>query len=119
MAICETGGYQVKPAAVTKVKEAITEFVQYVRENEPGTQMYLAWQQKDALTRFLHLFIFEDAAARTRHGQSDAVKKFESVYTPELVGGDVVFTEYEIVAGKLSSKAPQTIEAVPRMRRTG
>jgi quinol monooxygenase YgiN len=100
MAIYQTGGYQVKPSAVDKVKQAIKDFVRYVQENEPGTKMYLAWQQKSDPTRFLHLFIFEDAAAQTRHGQSDAVKRFESVYSPELVGGDVVFTDYELISGK-------------------
>lgn len=58
------------------------------------------WQQADDPTRFLHLFIFEDAAAQTRHGQSEAVKRFESIYTPELVAGEVVFTDYEMIAGK-------------------
>ena len=43
---------------------------------------------------------FQDAAAQTRHGQSEAVKRFESIYSPELEGGDVVFTDYEMVAGK-------------------
>jgi quinol monooxygenase YgiN len=100
MAIYQTGGYQVKPSAVGKVKQAIEEFVRYVQANEPGTHMYLAWQEKDDPTRFLHLFIFEDAAAQARHGQSEAVKRFESVYSPELVGGNVVFTTYEMPAGK-------------------
>jgi quinol monooxygenase YgiN len=103
MAIYQTGGYQVKASAVEKVRKAIKDFVPYVRENEPGTQMYLAWQQKDDPTRFLHFFIFEDAAAQTRHGQSEAVNRFESVYSPELVGGDVVFTDYEMIAGKRDS----------------
>jgi quinol monooxygenase YgiN len=100
MAIYQTGGYQVKASAVDKVKRAIQEFVFYVQENEPGTKMYLAWQQKSDPTRFLHFFIFEDAAAQTLHGQSEAVKRFESVYSPELVGGDVVFTDYQLVSGK-------------------
>jgi quinol monooxygenase YgiN len=100
MAIYQTGGYQVKLAAVDKVKQAIKEFVHYVQKNEPGTKMYLAWQQESDPTRFLHFFIFEDAAAQTRHGQSEAVKRFESVYSPELIGGDVVFTDYELVSGK-------------------
>jgi quinol monooxygenase YgiN len=71
-----------------------------VRANEPGTHMYLAWQQKDDPTHFLHLFIFEDAAAQKRHGDSEAVKRFQSVYSPELVEGEVVFTDYEMIAGK-------------------
>lgn len=100
MAIYETGGYRVKAEAVEKVKQAIKVFVKYVQENEPGTKMYLAWQEKDDPTKFLHLFIFENEAAQARHGQSAAVKQFESVYSPELVGGDVVFTDYEMILGK-------------------
>ncbi len=100
MPLYQTGGYRVKPSAVNKVKQAIKEFVAYVQANEPGTKMYLAWQEKDDPTNFLHLFIFEDAAAQRRHGQSEAVKRFESVYSPELVGGEVVFTDYEMIAGK-------------------
>jgi quinol monooxygenase YgiN len=101
MPIYQTGGYQVRPSGVNKVKQAIKEFVAYVQGNEPGTHMYLAWQQTDDPTRFLHLFIFEDEAAQVRHGQSEAVKHFESIYTPELVGEEVVFTDYVMIAGKL------------------
>ena len=100
MPIYETGGYRVKRSAVPKVKKAIKEFVEYVRRHEPGTQMYLAWQEKNDPTHFLHFFIFRDAAARSRHGKSAAVKKFEAVYGPELVGGDVIFTEYKAVSNK-------------------
>jgi quinol monooxygenase YgiN len=98
MAIHQTATYQVKPQAVEKVRQAIEEFVQYVRTNEPGTRMYMAWQKQDDPTRFIHLFIFEDVAAQTRHSESEAVKKFESIYSPELVGGDVVFTDFDMVA---------------------
>ena len=102
MAIYQTGAYQVKPAAVDKVKQAIQEFVEYVRAHEPGTQMYLAWQEQDDPTRFVHLFIFADAEAQARHGESEAVRRFESVYSPELVGPRVIFTSYEMVAGKIA-----------------
>ena len=100
MPIYQTGEYRAKASAVDKVKKAIKEFVAYVQANEPGTHMYLAWQQKDDPTHFLHLFIFEDAAAQTRHGQSGAVKRFEAIYSPELAGGEVAFTDYEMIAGK-------------------
>src|SRR5262252_5874557 len=104
MPIFQTGGYQVKPTAVHKVEEAIRQFVSYVQANETGTQMYLAWQEKNDPTRFLHLFIFADEAAQARHGQSEAVKRFESVYSPELVGREVVFTDYELISGKPTSE---------------
>ena len=100
MAIFQTGSYQVKKSAVPKVKKAIKEFVRYVQTNEPGTMMYLAWQEKNNPTKFNHLFIFKDASAQKKHGESDAVERFEAVYAPELVGGDVVFTDYEMIDGK-------------------
>jgi len=62
--------------------------------------MYVAWQEKKDPTRFLHLFIFEDETAQARHGESAAVRQFESVYSPELVDGEAVFTDYEMVLGK-------------------
>ena len=96
----QTGSYQVKKSGVEKVKKAIAEFVDHVKANEPGSIMYLAWQQQSDPTKFVHLFIFADEAAQERHGKSEAVAKFESVYTPELVGGEVVFTDYEMIAGK-------------------
>jgi quinol monooxygenase YgiN len=80
------------------VKRAIEEFVVYVRANESGTRMYVAWQHKEDPTRFVHFFIFEDEAAHKAHAESAAVKRFEAAYRPELAGGDVVFTDYNLVA---------------------
>jgi quinol monooxygenase YgiN len=98
MPIYQTAHYQVKPEAVDNVKAAITEFIEYVRQNEPNTWFYVSWQAEDDPSKFVHLFTFEDDEAHQRHGKSEAVKKFESVYQPELVGGPVVFTDYQLVA---------------------
>jgi quinol monooxygenase YgiN len=121
MPIYQTGGYRVKASAVEKVKQAIKVFVRYVQENEPGTKMYLAWQEKNDPTRFLHLFIFADEAAQVRHGESAAVKQFESVYSPELVDGDVVFTDYEMILGKPAEqqwmKTPSGAKTAPTGRK--
>ena len=94
MPIFQTAHYQVKPEAVDRVSAAIDEFVAYVRANEPGTRMYVAWQSVDDPTKFVHLFEFTDQAAQDIHGRSDSVHKFESVYGPELVDGPVRFTDY-------------------------
>ena len=90
--------YRVKPSGVDKVKRAIAEFVPHVRANEPGTKLYQAWQQKDDPTCFVHFFIFEVEAAHAAHAGSEAVKRFEAAYRPELSEGDVVFTDYQLVA---------------------
>ena len=97
MAIFQIAEYEVKPEAVDKVKHAIQEFVHDVEENQPGTLIYTAWRQRQQPTRFTHFFVFEDELARQAHSRSEAVKRFESVYSPELVGR-VVFTDYEQVA---------------------
>lgn len=102
MPIFETGGYRVKRSAIPKIKKAIREFVAYVKAHEPGTQLYLAWQEKGDPTKFLHFFIFKNEAARRQHGRSEAVKRFEAVYGPELVGGPVAFTEYRAVSNKIT-----------------
>jgi quinol monooxygenase YgiN len=98
MPIYQTAHYQVKESAVGKVKQAIEEFVAYVAKHEPGSRMYAAWQSEEDPTRFVHLFIFADEAAHEAHGNSEAVRRFESVYGPELVGGPVVFTDYAQIA---------------------
>jgi quinol monooxygenase YgiN len=96
--IYQTAHYQVKAEAVDKVKAAIAEFVAYVAANEPGSVTYTAWQQADDPTRFVHLFEFADGAAHQAHGSSAAVRRFEAVYRPELVGGPVAFTDYHQIA---------------------
>jgi quinol monooxygenase YgiN len=101
MSIYIIAEYKVRNSGVEKVKRAIAEFVPHVQAHEPGTKLYLAWQQKQDPTRFVHFFIFESEAAQQAHSRSDAVKRFEAAYRPELVGGEVKFTDYEVVAAKL------------------
>jgi quinol monooxygenase YgiN len=100
MPIYTIAEYQVKPSGIDSVKRAIEEFVPYVRSQEPGTRMYTAWQCQDDPTKFVHFFIFENEAAHTAHGRSDAVKKFEAAYGPELVSKGVKFTDYKLIASK-------------------
>jgi quinol monooxygenase YgiN len=105
MPIYQTAHYQVNADAVDAVKAAIVEFVSYVADHEPGTRTYTAWQQRDDPTKFVHLFEFADEEALRTHGGSDAVRAFEAVYGPELVGGPVVFTDYVAVA---TNQAPHS-----------
>jgi quinol monooxygenase YgiN len=98
MAIFQTAEYRVSFEAVDEVKLAIAKFVAYVRANEPGTLLYAAWQRQDDASRFTHLFIFRDEAAQTAHSESAAVAQFEAAYRPHLIGGDVVFTDFDEVA---------------------
>lgn len=101
MPIYTIAQYRVRKSGIEKVKRAIKEFVSYVQHHEPRTRMYLAWQQTEDPTRFVHFFIFENEAAHQEHSRSEAVKRFEAAYRPELESGEVVFTDYDLVAAKM------------------
>lgn len=98
MTIQTIAEYKVRAEGIETVRRAIQEFVPFVKASEPGTRMYLAWQKRSDPTRFVHFFIFENEAARDAHSRSEAVKRFEAAYRPHLDGGDVVFTDYDLIA---------------------
>lgn len=111
MPVYTIANYRVKTSGADKVKSAIEEFVPYIRDSEPGTRLYEAWQQGNDPTRFVHFFIFEDEAAHVIHGKSEAVKRFEAVYRPELVGGDVAFTDYQRIATNKQDRAGEILRS--------
>ena len=111
MPIYTIAEYRVKPSGADKVKAAIEEFVPHVRDNEPGTRLYEAWQHEEDPSRFVHFFIFEGEAAHEAHSKSAAVKRFEAAYRPELVGGDVMFTDYRRVATNQEDRAGEILRA--------
>ena len=103
MPIYQTAHYAIQPEGVDTVKAAIAEFIDYVTKSEPGTRMYAAWQQADDPTKFVHLFIFDSEAAQRAHSESDAVRRFESLYRPYLADGPVSFTDYiQLAANQLT-----------------
>jgi len=100
MPIYTTADYRVRLAGIDKVKRAIEEFLPHIRSHEPGTRVYAAWQDQSDPQRFVHIFIFEDEAAHRAHASSEAVKRFEAAYGPELEGGAVKFVDFNNIASK-------------------
>jgi quinol monooxygenase YgiN len=89
--------YEVRPEALDRCIAAIHEFVAYVRASEPGTLRYEVWQEAEHPTRFVHLFVFRDAAADQAHSESAAVKRFASILYPACLA-PVEFIDYTQVA---------------------
>jgi quinol monooxygenase YgiN len=97
VAIYMTARFQVRPEARARCEQAIREFVAYVKAHEPHTQLYTSVQEAGDATRFLHFFVFDDAAARDVHSSSAAVQRFTDVLYSETLT-PVEFAEYELVA---------------------
>ena len=91
--IHELARYEVRPEAIERCLEAIHEFVEYVRANEPGALRYEVWQESDRPTRFVHIFVWKNAEANRVHGESAAVKKFAATLYPNCLA-PVEFIEY-------------------------
>ena len=97
MSIHQTAYFVVRDDALDVCKDAIREFVNYVRENEPNTFLYTSLQEKEHSTHFLHYFIFRDENARQVHANSEAVNRFTSILYPNLIV-PVEFTDYDVFA---------------------
>jgi quinol monooxygenase YgiN len=97
MAIHQTARFKVRPESRAKCEQAIREFVDYIKANEPDTLLYTAMQENEDATSFLHYFIFKDEAAQERHANSDGVKQFTAVLYPECLE-PVEFKMFKIVA---------------------
>ncbi len=67
--------YSAKIDKVEQVKEAITEFVIAVKENEPETLFYEAYQGKGDMT-FVHIMTFENSVAEQKHRDTDHMGTF-------------------------------------------
>lgn len=94
--IHELARYEVRPEALEKCLAAIHEFVAYVRDNESGALRYEVWQETEHPTRFVHIFVWQDAEANRIHGESVAVKKFAGILYPNCLA-PVEFIEYKQV----------------------
>ncbi len=73
--------YQAKEDKVDDVRLAVTEFIDAVKENEPGTLFYESYQGKEDLS-FFHIMTFEDALAEELHRQTPHMAIF--VHLPNL-----------------------------------
>jgi quinol monooxygenase YgiN len=94
--IHELARYEVRPESLDTCLAAIHEFVEYVRASEPGALRYEVWQEAARPTRFVHLFVWQNAEANRVHGESAAVKKFADILYPNCLD-PVEFTEYRQV----------------------
>lgn len=103
--IYEATRYSVRPGTMQACKDAVRELVEYVREHEDGTLLYVVMQEEEDDHRFLHLATFENRAARTLHHESDAMRLFLDLVYPATVDG-ISVTETTVVDRIPARRAP-------------
>ena len=88
--------YKVKPDKLDEAKEAVVEFVDAVKANEPATLVYQVFQDNTDSLILFHFMIFEDEYAQTVHRKSSYVKKFVDLIYP-LCAEEPVFTGLHMI----------------------
>ena len=73
--------YRVRKEKVREVREAVAEFVAAVRENEPGTLFYEAYQGRGDVS-FFHIMTFEDGESEEAHRQTPHMEIFAGKLYP-------------------------------------
>ena len=87
--------YRVKKDKLEIVKHAINDFVNAIKENEPGTLVYEAFQMPDKVS-FIHFMSFKDETAQKKHEETKYLKKFVDILypnceqTPEFTNVDLI-----------------------------
>lgn len=83
--------YKIKKKKLAKAKDAISEYVQAVQKNEPGTTEYKVFQDGDDNTIFLHSMSFVDTTAKKAHEKSEHLKKLKKILVP-MSKGEATYT---------------------------
>jgi len=96
--IARTAEFVVKKGKLKKVKEAIDQFVRTVHVSEPGTRMYVSFQDEENEFRFLHVMIFESDGAEKKHQSAVYTENFIKILNTNCKGEPVI-KKYNFMGG--------------------
>ncbi len=104
--------YKVKKKKLDKVKNVISEYIETVHKNEPGTINYKVYQEEDDPVSIVHVMSFIDKNAEKIHDKSEYMKKLKKILVPISKGKAVYVTlkEFEFIT---SQEKPANTSDVP------
>ncbi|SMH70272.1 putative quinol monooxygenase [Candidatus Nitrosotalea okcheonensis] len=100
--------YKIKKKKLTKATNAILEYVEQVKKNEPGTTEYTVFQDESDRTMFIHVMSFVDKAAKKTHEKSEYLKKLKKILVP-ISKGKAVYTSMVAVQSPISEENAEEI----------
>jgi quinol monooxygenase YgiN len=100
--------YKVKKKKLAKVKDALSEYIEAVKKNEPGTTQYKIFQDGKDSTSFIHLMSFVDKNAKKTHEKTEHLKKLKKILVPISKGKAVYTTLIEVIPTKSQEKTEET-----------
>ena len=99
--------YKIKKKKLVKATDAILEYVEAVKKNEPGTTEYKVYQDDDDNTLFIHMMSFVDKSAKKTHEKSEHLKKLKKILVPISKGKAVYTSMVEIKPTKSQEKTEE------------
>jgi quinol monooxygenase YgiN len=105
--------YKVKKKKLAKVKVALSEYMEAVKKNEPGTTKYKVFQDGKDSTSFIHLMSFVDKDAKKTHEKTKHLKQLKKVLIPISKGKAVYTTLTEVMPTKSQDKTEETLKDIP------
>ena len=100
--------YKIKKKKLTKAKDALSEYMDAVKKNEPGTIEYKVFQDNDDNSIFVHLMSFVDKNAKKAHEKTEHLKKLKKILVPMSKGKAVYTTLKEFPHKKSEEKHAET-----------
>ena len=106
--ITEIVQYKIKKKKLAKVKEVLSEYVDEVKKNEPGTIEYKVFQDEDDSASLVHIMSFVDKNAEKIHQKTEHLKKLKKILVPISKGKAVYTTLEEVKFVKSLEKTQET-----------
>jgi len=104
--------YKLKKKKLAKAKDALSEYVDAVKKNEPGTIEYKVFQDADDSSYLVHLMSFVDKNAKKAHEKTEHLRKLKKILVPMSKGKAVYTTMTEIKFVKSLEKTEETTKDV-------
>lgn len=102
--------YKIKKKKLAKATNAISEYMEAVKKNEPGTTEYKVFQDENDRTLFIHVMSFADKAAKKIHEKSVHLKQLKKILVP-ISKGKAVYTSMVRIK---STKPQENVDKVKK-----